>query len=256
MVPPVDRPGGTAMPPQELLLWVFCLVDDELQALNLTDPRSRGPAPTLTDAEVITIELVGEFWGLDADRALYRHFRAYHAAEFPNLAEVCRTTFARQAAPGGRVGRVRGDVPGPLPAPGQGAGPGPGRPAQRGAVPSGDGQRPVGRPVPREADVGAGPVAPDQPGDPQGAQPHGDGLDRAAPRARPTLVRPPPTGRLNLHTALAIPGRPLGATETPRYVFPTRRLYPLPGRVRVCGCDGRAVGRPRRAPPADGEDRL
>ena len=86
------------MPPQELLLWVFCLVDDELQALNLANPRSRGPAPTLTDAEVITIELVGEFWGLDADRAIYRHFVAYHAAEFPALARVHRTTFARQAA--------------------------------------------------------------------------------------------------------------------------------------------------------------
>jgi hypothetical protein len=73
-------------------------VDDELTALNLPRLRSRGPEPTLTDAAVIPIELVGEFWGLDADRAIYRHFRAYHAAEFPNLAKVCRTTFARQAA--------------------------------------------------------------------------------------------------------------------------------------------------------------
>jgi hypothetical protein len=83
---------------QDLLLWVFCLIDDELQALKLTHPRTRGPAPTLTDAEVITIELVGEFRGLDADRAIIRHFRAYHAAEFPNVANVHRTTFARRAA--------------------------------------------------------------------------------------------------------------------------------------------------------------
>jgi hypothetical protein len=83
---------------QDLLLWVFCLIDDELQALNLTNPRARGPAPTLTDAEVITIGLVGEFWGLDTDRAIVRHFRAYHTAEFPDLARVHRTTFARQAA--------------------------------------------------------------------------------------------------------------------------------------------------------------
>ena len=47
------------MPPQELLLWVFCLIDDELQALKLPTLRGRGPAPTLTDAGVITIELVG-----------------------------------------------------------------------------------------------------------------------------------------------------------------------------------------------------
>ena len=84
---------------QDLLLWVFCLIDDELKALHPPRLRTRGrQVTTLTDAEVITIELVGEFWGLDADKAIYRHFRAYHAAEFPNLARVCRTTFARQAA--------------------------------------------------------------------------------------------------------------------------------------------------------------
>jgi Transposase DDE domain len=87
------------MPPQDLLLLVFCLVDDELQALNLPRLRARGPQQTqLADSEVITIELVGEFWGLDRDRALFRHFRMYHRAEFPALTRVHRTTFARQAA--------------------------------------------------------------------------------------------------------------------------------------------------------------
>jgi hypothetical protein len=73
-------------------------VDDELKALDRPNPRTRGPRPVLSDSEVITVELVGEFWGLDADRRLLRHFRAYHAAEFPALARVHRTTFARQAA--------------------------------------------------------------------------------------------------------------------------------------------------------------
>jgi hypothetical protein len=86
------------MAPQDLLLEVFCLIDDELEALRLPKLRGRGPRPTLTDAEVITIELVGEFWGLDRDAAILRHFRAYHRAEFPDLARVSRTTFARQAA--------------------------------------------------------------------------------------------------------------------------------------------------------------
>src|SRR5438874_4081407 len=91
-------PGGAAMSWQDLLLWVFCLIDDELKALNLPRLRTRGQQATaLTDAEVITVELVGEFWGLDADTALYRHFAAYHAAEFPALPRVHRTTFARQA---------------------------------------------------------------------------------------------------------------------------------------------------------------
>jgi hypothetical protein len=86
------------MAPQDLLLMVFCLVDDELKALGLTRLRSRGPAPKLADSEVITIEIVAELWGLADDGAIYDFFRARHAAEFPRLAEVHRTTFARQAA--------------------------------------------------------------------------------------------------------------------------------------------------------------
>ena len=60
--------------------------------------RQRGPQPKLADSEVITIELVGAFWKLGTDRDLFRHFRRYHTAEFPALAQVDRTTFARQAA--------------------------------------------------------------------------------------------------------------------------------------------------------------
>ena len=86
------------MTPQELLLEVFCLVDDELQALHLGRLRQRGPQPKLADSEVITIELVGAFWKLGTDRDLFRHFRRYHTAEFPALARVDRTTFTRQAA--------------------------------------------------------------------------------------------------------------------------------------------------------------
>jgi hypothetical protein len=86
------------MTPQDLLLEVFCLIDDPMKALSLPKLRRRGPDPTLTDSEVIAIELVGEFWGLDRDTALLRHFRAYHRPEFPALARVSRTTFARQAA--------------------------------------------------------------------------------------------------------------------------------------------------------------
>src|SRR5262249_28168154 len=86
------------MTPQELLLEVFCLVDDELQALGLGRLRRRGPAPALADSEVITMELVGEFWKLGTDQDLFRHFRRYHTADFPALARVHRPSFARQAA--------------------------------------------------------------------------------------------------------------------------------------------------------------
>src|SRR5205814_3079370 len=62
-------------------------------------PRTRGRRVTTpTDAGVITTEPVGEFRGLGADEAIYRHSRAYHAAGFPDPARVCRTTSARRAA--------------------------------------------------------------------------------------------------------------------------------------------------------------
>src|SRR5262245_52981226 len=83
---------------QDLLLLVSCLVDDHLKALGLSSPRQRGPDPEVADSEVITIELVGEYLGLDRDARLFWHFRQHHRADFPALARVHRTTFARQAA--------------------------------------------------------------------------------------------------------------------------------------------------------------
>lgn len=76
---------------------VFCLTDDytRVQPQKL---RPRGPAPTLADSEVLTIVIVGEFLGIATDQGLYRYFRRHHAALFPALTRVHRTTFARQAA--------------------------------------------------------------------------------------------------------------------------------------------------------------
>ena len=77
------------------LVSVFCLVDDWLKDQSL---RQRGPAPTLRDSEVLTIEIVGEFLGIDTDKGLFVHFRRYYSDWFPALRQVSRTTFVRQAA--------------------------------------------------------------------------------------------------------------------------------------------------------------
>jgi hypothetical protein len=74
---------------------VFCLIDDRLKERRI---RSRGPTPTLSDSEVLTIEVVGEFLGLDEDTELLAYFRRHYAHFFPNLLRVHRTTFTRQAA--------------------------------------------------------------------------------------------------------------------------------------------------------------
>jgi hypothetical protein len=75
---------------------VFCLIDDRLKGRRRL--RQRGPAPKLSDAEVLTIEIIGEFLGLDTDKAIHLFFRSHYAEWFPALREVHRTTFARQAA--------------------------------------------------------------------------------------------------------------------------------------------------------------
>lgn len=74
---------------------VFCLIDDQLKGRRI---RQRGPAPKLSDAEILTIEVVGEFLGIDTDKGIHLFFRRHYAEWFPALREVHRTTFARQAA--------------------------------------------------------------------------------------------------------------------------------------------------------------
>ena len=75
---------------------VFCITDDWLKGKKL---RQRGPSPELSDAaEVLTIEIVGEFLGIDTDEGLYEHFRRHYGEWFPALKGVHRTTFLRQGA--------------------------------------------------------------------------------------------------------------------------------------------------------------
>jgi hypothetical protein len=46
------------------IITVFYLIDDRLKGRRI---RQRGPSPKLSDSEVLTIELVGEFLGMDTD---------------------------------------------------------------------------------------------------------------------------------------------------------------------------------------------
>jgi hypothetical protein len=87
---------------EDFTIAAYCLVDELLAEVQV-DPgwrrvRRRGPAPTLDDAEVLTMEVVGEFLGLDQDVAIYPYFRREHPDFFPALTRIHRTTFARQAA--------------------------------------------------------------------------------------------------------------------------------------------------------------
>jgi hypothetical protein len=78
------------------IIAVFCEMDDWLKEGGR--PRQRGPAPKLCDSEVLTMELVGEFLGMDTDKGIYLYFKRHYAHFFPALCQIHRTTFARQAA--------------------------------------------------------------------------------------------------------------------------------------------------------------
>ena len=81
-----------------LIIAVFCLVDDTLPRVAPGRLRRRGPRPALADAEVLAIEVVGEYLGLDHEAGLFSYFRRHYPHFFPALCRVHRTTFARQAA--------------------------------------------------------------------------------------------------------------------------------------------------------------
>ncbi len=62
---------------------VFCLVDDRLEGGSKL--RQRGPEPALRDSEVPTMEIVGEFLGIDSEKGPYDYFRRHYGEWFPAL---------------------------------------------------------------------------------------------------------------------------------------------------------------------------
>jgi hypothetical protein len=71
----------------------YCLIDELMQEeLTATEGRlrSRGPDPVMDDREVITVEIVGEFLGIDTGRGIHRYFRRHYAEWFPALARLHR----------------------------------------------------------------------------------------------------------------------------------------------------------------------
>jgi hypothetical protein len=76
------------------ILEIYFRVDDFLK--QLPPLRTRGFPPKLSDAEVITMEIVGEIQGFGSDKAIYEYFKNHWFSWFPNLG--CRTTFPRQCA--------------------------------------------------------------------------------------------------------------------------------------------------------------
>jgi hypothetical protein len=52
--------------------------------------------PTLSDIEVITMEIVGEFISFDTDTGIWKYVKTHWQSWFPKLSS--RSSFAKQAA--------------------------------------------------------------------------------------------------------------------------------------------------------------
>jgi len=85
------------MPLDEFIIAVFCCIESLLQEVQHAYPgRQRGFAPRLADSEVLTMETVGEFLGIDAEKQIWHYFRRHWSSWFPRLGS--RSSFVRQAA--------------------------------------------------------------------------------------------------------------------------------------------------------------
>jgi hypothetical protein len=79
------------------IITVYCLVVEQYRVISTQFKLRRGGfAPALTDEEVITMEICGEYLKLNTDKDLYDYFQAHYRHFFPALKD--RTLFVRQAA--------------------------------------------------------------------------------------------------------------------------------------------------------------
>ena len=79
------------------IITVYCLVVEHYEHFTAQRPlRHGGFAPQLTDAEVITMEICGEYFKLPTDKDIFAYFRTHYRHFFPALSE--RTRFVRQTA--------------------------------------------------------------------------------------------------------------------------------------------------------------
>lgn len=79
---------------EDFIIKTYILVDDFLKTFPAL--RKRGPSPQLTDAEGVTMEIVGEFLSHGSDKEIYDYSRTHWLSWFPKMG--CRTAFTRQLA--------------------------------------------------------------------------------------------------------------------------------------------------------------
>lgn len=76
---------------------VYTLIDDEYKNLTkFVNLRKRGFKPKLSDSEVITMELIGEYLGFYKDLSIWKYFKNNKLYLFPRLGS--RSNFVKQSS--------------------------------------------------------------------------------------------------------------------------------------------------------------
>lgn len=82
---------------ENFIITVYCMVDEMLKnILGDKKLRQRGFQPNLSDSEMITMEVVAEFLGIDTDKGAWEYFSHHWLTWFPLLGS--RANFAKHAA--------------------------------------------------------------------------------------------------------------------------------------------------------------
>lgn len=85
------------MPIEDFIIMTYLFIDKHFKEVSQgIKLRTRGEQPALTDAELITMEIAGEYLGFGSDKRIWSYFRQHWMRYFPKLG--CRTSFVRQSA--------------------------------------------------------------------------------------------------------------------------------------------------------------
>ena len=86
------------MSEEEFIIFIYCCIADlydDILKQSAEKLRKRGFPPKLSDPEIITMEIVGEFLKKDTDIDIWRYFKTHYLYLFPNLGS--RSNFVKQS---------------------------------------------------------------------------------------------------------------------------------------------------------------
>jgi hypothetical protein len=82
---------------ENFIIRIYCLIDETSKNLmGAQKLRQRGFEPNLSDSEVMTMEIVAEFLGIDTDKGAWEYFTQHWHNWFPALSS--RANYAKHAA--------------------------------------------------------------------------------------------------------------------------------------------------------------